>query len=209
MEHRRRIWRAIRPVVRILPSALTLQAAGTVRTTPHTNQVRLRTEPACNTAPNNIRLLPVSLRPSTDADLQYFLFSCLQSFVVFRSLFKVELDSSQTDSPFSSCMVCAAATAAFPDSYLPSQGLIIGASICFVMQPHSVVAAIDRINANTLFITKPLFSFAWPSSVLRRRRTDRQSHPCRMRRRFSFRLFVFLFQTIAVSCLFAYPADSQ
>lgn len=69
----------------------------------------------------------------------------------------MELDSSQTDSPFSSCMVCAAATAAFPDSYLPSQGLIIGASICFVMQPHSVVAAIDRINANTLFITKPLF----------------------------------------------------
>ena len=209
MEHRRRIWRAIQLVVRILPSALTLQAAGTVRTTPHTNQVRLRTEPACNTAPNNIRLLPVSLRPSTGADLQYFLFSCLQSFVVFRSLFKVELDSSQTDSPFSSCMVCAAATAAFPDSYLPSQGLTTGASICFVMQPHSVVAAIDRINANTLFITKPLFSFAWPSSVLRRRRTDRQSHPYHTHRQFSFQLFVFLFQTTAVSYLFAYPTDSQ
>ena len=159
MERRRRIWRAIQLVVRILPSALTLQAAGTVRTTLHTNQVRLRTEPACNTAPNNIRLLPVSLRPSAGADLQYFLFSCLQSFVVFRSLFKVELDSSQTDSPVSSCIVYAAATAAFPDSYLPSQGLTIGASICFVMQPHSVVAAIDRINANTLFITKPLFFF--------------------------------------------------
>ena len=216
MEHRRRIWRAIQLVVRILPSALTLQAAGTVRTTPRTNQVRQRTEPACNTAPNNIRLLPVSLRPSAGADLQYFLFSCLQSFVVFKSLPKVfkslpkvGLDNSQADSPFSSCMVCAAATAASLDSYLPSQGLTTGTSICFVIQPHSIVAAIDRINANTLFITKPLFSFAWPSSVLRRRRTDRQSHPCRTHRRFSFRLFVFLFQTTAVSCLFAYPADNQ
>ena len=164
MEHRRRIWRAIQLVVRILPSALTLQAAGTVRTIPHTNRVRRRTEPACNTALNNIRLLPVSLRPSTDADLQYFLFSCLQSFVVFKSLPKVfkslpkvGLDNSQADSPFSSCMVCAAATAASLDSYLPSQGLTTGTSICFVIQPHSIVAAIDRININTLFITKPLF----------------------------------------------------
>ena len=164
MEHRRRIWRAIQLVVRILPSALTLQAAGTVRTIPHTNRVRRRTEPACNTALNNIRLLPVSLRPSTGVDLQCFLFSYLQSFVVFKSLPKVfkslpkvGLDNSQADSPFSSCMVCAAATAASLDSYLPSQGLTTGTSICFVIQPHSIVAAIDRININTLFITKPLF----------------------------------------------------
>ena len=121
----------------------------------------------------------------------------------------MELDSSQTDSPFSSCIVCAAATAAFPDSYLPSHGLTTGASICFVTQPHSVAAAIDRINANALFITRPPFSFAWPSSVLRRRRTDRQSRPCRTHRRFSFRLFVFLFLTTAVSCLSVCPADSQ
>ena len=121
----------------------------------------------------------------------------------------MELDSSQTDSPFSSCMVCAAATAAFLDSYLPSQVRTTGASICFVTQPHSVAAAIDRINANTLFITRPPFSFAWPSSALLRRRTDRQFRPCRTRRRFYFRLFVFLFRTTAVSCLSAYPADSQ
>lgn len=121
----------------------------------------------------------------------------------------MELDSSQTDSPFSSYMVCAAATAAFLDSYLPSQVRTTGASICFVTQPHSVAAAIDRINANTLFITRPPFSFAWPSSVLRRRRTDRQFRPCHTRRRFYFRLFVFLFLTTAVSCLSACSADSQ
>ena len=209
MGRRRRIWLAIRPTVRISPSAPILQAAGIVRTTHRTSRARRRTEPTYNTAPNNIRQPPVSLLPSAGAGLQCFLFSCLQSFVVFRSLFKVELDSSQTDSPFSSCMVCAAATAAFLDSYLPSQVRTTGASICFVTQPHSVAAAIDRINADTLFITRPPFSFAWPSSALLRRRTDRQSNHCRMRRRFSFRLFVFLFQTIAVSCLFAYPADSQ
>ena len=121
----------------------------------------------------------------------------------------MELDSSQMDSPFSSCMVCAAATAAFLDSYLPSQVRTTGASICFVTQPHSVAAAIDRINANALFIDGPPFSFAWPSSILQQLQTDRQSRPYRTRRRFYFQLFVFLFRTTAVSCLSACPADSQ